>query len=219
MAIPWQSGRLQAGKLRHRIDLVLVSPEQDSTGGVNLNVDIIYANVWASVEALAGTETLSAEAQTGVVTHQIIIRFIGAAPSWQAANTYVGGALVKDSNGYLQQASPGGGISGSTAPSWSQIVGNPTTDGNFTWKNVGMAALYTGVTSAMQVWFQGRQFQITAVLNPDERNKMLCLKCVEINDSRQQIPALAQASSSSLLLSDGTYLILSDSESTLGIDQ
>jgi len=42
-----------------------------------------------------------------------------------------------------------------------------------------------------QVWFQGpsgnnRAFQIEAVMNPDERNKMLVLLCVEINDSAQQ---------------------------------
>jgi head-tail adaptor len=50
------------------------------------------------------------------------------------------------------------------------------------------------VLSKMQVWFQGppdlntkvRQFEIQAVLNPDERNKMLYLFCVEINESQQQ---------------------------------
>ena len=50
------------------------------------------------------------------------------------------------------------------------------------------------VFSKMQVWFQGpdkintrvRQFQIEAVLNPDERNKMLYLLCLEINESQQQ---------------------------------
>jgi len=46
--------------------------------------------------------------------------------------------------------------------------------------------LRTGVTSGMVVWFQGRTFQIEAVQNPDERNKILILLCVEINDSRQQ---------------------------------
>jgi SPP1 family predicted phage head-tail adaptor len=57
------------------------------------------------------------------------------------------------------------------------------------------------VLSKMQVWFQGpkirvgfylveastRQFQIEAVLNPDERNKMLYLLCVEINESQNQV--------------------------------
>jgi SPP1 family predicted phage head-tail adaptor len=42
------------------------------------------------------------------------------------------------------------------------------------------------ITAAMQVVFQGRKFQILAVLNPDERPKKLVLRCVELNDSRQQ---------------------------------
>lgn len=43
----------------------------------------------------------------------------------------------------------------------------------------------SGINSGMQVRFQGRTFQIEAVLNPDERNKVLILLCIEINDSRQ----------------------------------
>ena|SRR6266567_9224716 len=46
-----------------------------------------------------------------------------------------------------------------------------------------------GVTSAMQVHWQGRQFQIESVANPDGRSKLLILLCVEINDSAQQSPA------------------------------
>ena len=46
-----------------------------------------------------------------------------------------------------------------------------------------------GVTSAMQVVFQDRQFQIHAVLNPDERKKFLILMCNEVNDSLQINPA------------------------------
>ncbi|SRR6266851_4234362 len=50
------------------------------------------------------------------------------------------------------------------------------------------------VLSKMQVWFQGslslnskvRQFEIQAVLNPDERNKLLYLLCIELNESTQQ---------------------------------
>src|SRR6266478_7873533 len=42
-----------------------------------------------------------------------------------------------------------------------------------------------------QIWFQGpggtnRAFQILAMMNPDERNKLLILLCVEVNDSSQQ---------------------------------
>jgi len=190
MATNWKSGRLRAGKLRHRIDLVKVSSVQDSTGGFNLSADVVYANVWASVEALSGMETLVMESQASLVTHQVIIRYIGAAPSWQADTEYAAGALCEDANGNLQLALSAG-LSGASAPTWSTVAGSTTSDGDpstgIEWKNLGAAPPYTGVTAALQVWFQGRQFQITSVQNPDERNKMLALMCVEINDSRQQI--------------------------------
>jgi SPP1 family predicted phage head-tail adaptor len=43
-----------------------------------------------------------------------------------------------------------------------------------------------GVLAKQQVVFGTRKFQIEAVLNPDERTKVLKLLCVEINDSQQQ---------------------------------
>lgn len=193
MALNWKSGRLQAGKLRHRIDIVKVSPVQDSTGGVNFSVGIVYANVWASVETLSGTETFGAQSMVSAVSHQIIIRYIAGAPGYVIGQTYAAGQLTKDINGYLQQVQAPGGIATITDnDSWNETEGMYTEDGNpsigtFTWLNLGPAPPYTGVTSAMQIWFQGRQFQITSVFNPDERNKMLCLMCTEINDSRQQL--------------------------------
>lgn len=48
-----------------------------------------------------------------------------------------------------------------------------------------------GITNQMIVWFKTRTFQIIAVLNPDERNKMLVLMCKEINQSNQLPPAPA----------------------------
>ncbi len=193
MALNWKSGQLQAGKLRHRIDIVKVSPVQDSTGGVNFSVGIVYANVWASVETLSGMETFGAQSMVSAVSHQIIIRYIAGAPGYVIGQTYAAGQLTKDINGYLQQVQAPGGIATITDnDSWNETEGMYTEDGNpsigtFTWLNLGPAPPYTGVTSAMQVWFQGRQFQITSVFNPDERNKMLCLMCTEINDSRQQL--------------------------------
>ncbi len=193
MALNWKSGRLQAGKLRHRIDIVKVSPVQDSTGGVNFSVGIVYANVWASVETLSGMETFGAQSMVSAVSHQIIIRYIAGAPGYVIGQTYAAGQLTKDINGYLQQVQAPGGIATITDnDSWNETEGMYTEDGNpsigtFAWLNLGPAPPYTGVTSAMQIWFQGRQFQITSVFNPDERNKMLCLMCTEINDSRQQL--------------------------------
>ena len=194
MGYNWKAGRLAAGKLRHRCDIVKVSPTQDSTGGINLSNDIIYANVWCSIEALSGMETFAASSQTSASSHQVIIRYIGAAPGYQVGQPYVAGQLIKDNAGYLQQCQAPGGVAVITEDnSWNEIEGMYTEDGNpsigsFTWYNLGPAPPYTGVTSAMQVVFQGRQFQITSVLNPDEKNKMLCLLCTEINQSRQQSP-------------------------------
>ncbi len=38
------------------------------------------------------------------------------------------------------------------------------------------------------VWWNGRTFQITSVVNPTEQNKLLVLVCTEINSSQQEIP-------------------------------
>jgi len=54
--------------------------------------------------------------------------------------------------------------------------------------NLGIAPPATAITSAMQVLFQGRLFEIKNCLNPDEKNKMLCLMCTEIADSKLQSP-------------------------------
>ena len=199
MAWNWRQGGLAAGKLRHRCDIVKPSPVQDSTGGINLSDDVVYANVWCSIEALSGTETSAAQSQASASSHQIIIRYIGGAPGYQVGQTYTAGRLIKDSAGYLQQCQAPGGIAVLTdSSSWSEVEGMYTEDGNpsvgsFTWYNLGPAPPYTGVTSAMMVLFQGRLFNITSVLNPNEKNKMLCLMCTEINDSRQQLSNLPSA--------------------------
>jgi head-tail adaptor len=185
---------LFAGKLRQRIDIVTVSNVQDSTGGFNLSTDVVYANVWASVEPVQGGDKNAAGSIVAINTLQVVIRYIGAAPSWQPVYDYAGQMLVVDANLNLQQAQSSGGLSGVIAPVWNQTAGGFTTDGDpstgVTWKNLGPAPKRTGVHANMQVWFGGRQFQITSVLNPVEYNKMLVLNCVEINDSLQQTAQL-----------------------------
>ena len=192
MAYNWKSGRLQAGRLRHRIDIVKVSPVQDSAGGINLSQVIVFANVWASVEALSGMETFAAQTQVSASSHQIIIRYIAAAPSWQADTLYAALALVRDNAGYLQQAQTPGFTSSAIAPTWNETEGMYTEDGDpslgGTWLNLGIAPPATGITSAMQCLFQGRLFQVKNVLNPDEKNKMLCLLVTEIADSKLEAP-------------------------------
>lgn len=194
MAMNWKNGRLEAGKLRHRIDLVTVNPQQDSTGGIDFSQDLVYANVWACVEPLSGSESLAAGSQMDVSTYQVVIRYIGAAPSWQPEYVYRVGQLVKDPNGYLQQAQ-GAGTSNSVAPTWNQTYGGFTNDGDpsvgpLVWKNLGVAPVQSGVTGAMQMWWQGRQFQLGSPSNPDGRTKMLAFTATEINDSVQQMPTM-----------------------------
>lgn len=46
-----------------------------------------------------------------------------------------------------------------------------------------------GITAKMQVWYNGRQFQVEGVLNPDERPDALVLICMELNDSAEQSSA------------------------------
>ncbi len=188
--INWKNGRLESGKLRHRIDLVKVSPVQDSTGSINFSSGLVYSNVWASVEALSGEEALGGQAEMSTVSWQVVIRYIAGAPSWQPCTFYKAGSLVKDLGGYLQQATVDL-TSSAVAPTWNETEGMFTEDGNPSldglWLNLGIAPPYTGVTAAMQVWWQGRQFQIKSVLNPDGRNKLLALMCVEIDDSRMQL--------------------------------
>jgi SPP1 family predicted phage head-tail adaptor len=114
------STRLPAGRLRHRIDLVAPTNAQDTTGGISLANNVVYANVWAAIEAVNTKDSLAVGSFVSQSTHKVTIRYL------------------------------------------------------------------PGVTSRLQVWFSGRQFQIQGVLNPDERTKQLVLWCLEINDSAQQ---------------------------------
>jgi SPP1 family predicted phage head-tail adaptor len=44
----------------------------------------------------------------------------------------------------------------------------------------------SGLTAKMNVWFDERLFQIEAIVNPNERHKMLVLLCIERNNSANQ---------------------------------
>ncbi|MGA8429502.1 MAG: phage head closure protein [Candidatus Sulfotelmatobacter sp.] len=122
-----RSPTLNTGRLRNRVSIVRVSPVQDSTGGFDLSADVLYANVWASVESESGND--SANGGGGFVSkvkYQVVLRYLA------------------------------------------------------------------GVTANMQMLFNGQQYQIEAVENPDGRNKMLLLTCMLISDSaQQQAPTIA----------------------------
>jgi SPP1 family predicted phage head-tail adaptor len=114
------SNRLQAGKLRHRIQIVKPDGVQDTMGGVPQNEMSIIANVWADIQTLTGRDMLVSDQFMSEVNIQVTIR----------------------------------------------------------WRN--------DVDASCRIWFNGKTFQVTAVMNPDQRTKMLVLNCVEINDSNQQ---------------------------------
>jgi len=182
---------IRAGRLRQKIDIVVTATPQDSTGGFDIFSDYVYANVWASVEALTASEKFAAHEFVSQCTHQVIIRWIGPAPSWQPESMYLPGSLISDANLNLQITSVGG-LSGMAAPVWNPTPNGYTTDGSsslaISWRNLGPPIQQTGIVHGMEVWFQGRQFQVEGVLNPDERNKLLILMCIEINDTMQRTP-------------------------------
>jgi hypothetical protein len=47
------------------------------------------------------------------------------------------------------------------------------------------------IVAKMYVWFKTRTFQVEAVLNPTEQNKLLVLVATEVNDSQQEEPTPA----------------------------
>lgn len=69
------STRLQAGRLRHRIDIVAPTNKQDSAGGISLDDNIVYANVWAAIEAVTTKDNLAVGEFVSQTTHKITIRY------------------------------------------------------------------------------------------------------------------------------------------------
>jgi len=67
---------LMAGRLRHQIDIVRPSGAQDDTGGPVGSTTVVYAGVWATIEAVSGTEQLAASQFVSRVTHQVVIRYL-----------------------------------------------------------------------------------------------------------------------------------------------
>lgn len=116
---------LQAGKFPHRVQFVVPSNVQDSTGGWSVNVVKVVFTCWASVEALTASDKFAAHEFSSRVTHFVYIR-------------------------HPRSAVPG------------------------------------GITSNMMVQFNGRQFQVEGVMDPNEKKKVLCITVIEIDDSVNQ---------------------------------
>lgn len=66
---------LQAGKFRHRVTIVQPSLLQDAAGGWTGTQNNVVCKVWATIEALSGTEKFAAHEFTTEVTHSIYIRY------------------------------------------------------------------------------------------------------------------------------------------------
>ncbi len=119
---------VQAGKLRHVVQILNLATQQDAFGGPVTADAKVFATLRGSVEALAGKELYTAQQMVAEVTHKVTVRW------------------------------------------------------------------YPGIKAKMDVWFSTgspvvtRQFQIMAVLNPDELNKLLILMCIERDDSAFEVP-------------------------------
>lgn len=67
---------LQAGALRHRVEIVDPTLAQDTFGGTRLSQFTPFAVVWASVESLTGRELEAAQQVVAQVTHRITMRWM-----------------------------------------------------------------------------------------------------------------------------------------------
>lgn len=65
---------MQAGKLRHRVDIQKPTNAQNSLGET-VPTFVDQDRVWAEVMPLSGRELLAARQTTGEVTHQVTIRW------------------------------------------------------------------------------------------------------------------------------------------------
>jgi Bacteriophage tail sheath protein len=63
------------------------------------------------------------------------------APAWKPNTAYTANQLVTDSNGNVQAVTTAG-TSGAAAPTWNTTVGQSTTDGGVTWKDLGPAITF-----------------------------------------------------------------------------
>ena len=67
---------LEAGKLRHRVELLSPTGAQDTFGGTSATGLASFATVWASVEALTGRELFAAQQVVAEVTHRVTMRYM-----------------------------------------------------------------------------------------------------------------------------------------------
>jgi SPP1 family predicted phage head-tail adaptor len=66
---------MQAGKLRHRVEIQLQLTEQD-VYGERTGEWIEWKKVWAQVSPISGRERLQVQQTTNTVSHRITLRFV-----------------------------------------------------------------------------------------------------------------------------------------------
>jgi hypothetical protein len=64
---------------------------------------------------------------------------VGPPGVWHAAYLYLSGATLIDANGYQQRVTSPDGVSGSSLPVFSSVIGGTTTDGALTWTCLGLS--------------------------------------------------------------------------------
>jgi len=66
---------MQAGKLRHRVELKQVINEQDNQSGANIETWQTLASVWASIEPLSARDFIAAQAAHNQISARAVIRY------------------------------------------------------------------------------------------------------------------------------------------------
>lgn len=68
--------QIQAGQLRHRLDIIAPTLVQDTFGGTDIDQENVVATIWGYVESLTGRELEAAQQIVAQVTHKITIRWM-----------------------------------------------------------------------------------------------------------------------------------------------
>lgn len=61
------------------------------------------------------------------------------------------------------------------------------------WLRNPRSAASQKITASMQVWFNKLQFQIVGVIRPTESSYGICLMCVEVDESKNQVVTPAES--------------------------
>ena len=114
------------------------------------NVLSVIGNVVSTPTTTAGTGSESEAGATltysNFVTNGVITEWTKSLIPWVPSYAYQDGDVILDPNGYIQKVNTGGGgISGSSAPTWGTLFNQPTTDNTVTWSNRGVPGPSTAV--------------------------------------------------------------------------